>query len=108
MEHQERVKKGGSEMLGFYNPNDIDPPYEEPHNYCPYCGEEVLDQEPIFKRKGGDIIGCDHCIKIEWVDLKATCPECGAELLDQEIIYKDGKEIIGCEHCVEECDPYDA
>ena len=108
MEHQERVEKGWGKMLGFYNPNDIEPDLEEVHYYCPICDAEVLDGEHLYKTKAGDIIGCDNCLTLEWVESKEVCPECESEVFGGEILYKDEDgDIIGCECCVDMVYPED-
>lgn len=94
-------------MLGFYNPNDMTPPDTSPvHYYCPECGKR-LDDLTLFRRKHGDVIGCDKCIKIEWVDYEEFCPECEGGVYGGERLYKAGDEVIGCENCVEEIDAED-
>ena len=95
-------------MLGFYNPNDIEPDLEEVHYYCQICDAEVLDGEHLYKTKAGDIIGCDNCLTLEWVECKEVCPECESEVFGGEILYKDEDgDIIGCECCVDMVYPED-
>ena len=42
------------------------PEYDEPEPYyCPVCGKEA---EIVYEDGGGDIVGCNCCLKERYVD----------------------------------------
>lgn len=53
--------------LGFYNPNDINPPDPE-YYYCPVCGAELVCDSKVYVDDDGNIIGCEECIFEKWAE----------------------------------------
>ncbi len=45
----------------MYEPH-MEPPEEQPVKCCPVCGNDVWFDTKIYKRIGGEILGCERCI----------------------------------------------
>ena len=83
---------------------------------CPVCGEEC---STIYK-DGGEIIGCNICIRVSTHFFNSRCPVCGSPY-PTELYYAentnpaDREEAAGCDECLQEldadlcdeCFPYD-
>lgn len=50
--------------MTFYNPNAIEPDYEDQY-YCPECGAELASSSKVYVDECGRVIGCEDCID-EW------------------------------------------
>lgn len=64
MEHQERVKKGGVEMIIPYSP--VEPPEVETYT-CPVCGEEI-EYGTYLYFNDNKCVGCEYCLERKFVE----------------------------------------
>ena len=63
--------------LGFYNPNDIEPPeMEEAKVYCPICGKRLYPGDTVYVDKYDEFIGCNYCVhEQDWYDYEERLSE---------------------------------
>lgn len=65
MATEERTEKGRCEMS--YNPNAIEPPYEETYE-CPKCGSEISPGTLLYLDEYNDVLGCEECIHTRFAE----------------------------------------
>lgn len=50
--------------MGMYIPEPRLEPKEDPMYVCPVCGDPLNYDDKVYRKFGGEIVGCKFCIEI--------------------------------------------